>query len=119
MAFPILGADFLINFRLLVDIIIKRLVACGDKLIKLKQGKRSKVAVVTGVVAAAPPLVVAPSSPSLHTVEALLYMYTFTSHSGGTQQRPLRAASSHKARRGSQETSSEIQGCRRSQQVAP
>ena len=43
MAFPILGADFLSNSRLLVDISNNRLVARG-----------SKAAVVTGVVAASP-----------------------------------------------------------------
>ena len=54
VAFPILGADFLSNFRLLVDISNKRLVACGGKLIQLEQGKPTKAAVVTGVVAARP-----------------------------------------------------------------
>ena len=63
MAFPILGADFLSNFRLLVDISNKRLVACGSKLIQLEQGKPTKAAVVTGVVAAPPELVMAPSTP--------------------------------------------------------
>ena len=52
VAFPILGADFLSNFRLLVDISNKRLVARGGKLIQLEQGKPTKAAVVTGVVAA-------------------------------------------------------------------
>ena len=47
VAFPILGADFLSNFRLLVDISNKRLVARGSKLIQLEQGKRTKAAVVT------------------------------------------------------------------------
>ena len=71
VAFPILGADFLSNFRLLVHISNKRLVAHWGKLIQLEQGKQTKAAVVTGVVAAALPPAVAPSSPSPHTVEAL------------------------------------------------
>ena len=66
VAFPILGADFLINFNLLVNVSNKRLVACGGKLIQLEQGRRSKAAVV----AAAPLLVVDLSSPTLPTVEA-------------------------------------------------
>ena len=70
VAFPILGADFLSNFRLLVDISNKRLVARGGKLIQLEQGKPTKAAVVTGVVAAPPPPVMVPSTPSLPTVEA-------------------------------------------------
>ena len=41
VAFPILGANFLSNFRLLVDISNKRLVARGGKLIQLVQGKRT------------------------------------------------------------------------------
>ena len=122
VAFPILGADFLSNFRLLVDISNKRLVARGGKLIQLEQGEWTKVAVATGVVAAAPPPAVFPSTPSLPTVEAPSSsfsgppaaswhsraarklkvvaaarrrwwpLYTFTSHSGGTQQQLLRAA---------------------------
>ena len=71
VAFPILGADFLSNFRLLVDSSNKRQVARGCKLIQLEQGKWTKVSVVTGVVAAAPPPALTPSSPSPHTVEAL------------------------------------------------
>ena len=59
VAFPILESDFLSNFRLLVDISNKRLVAHGGKLIQLKHGKRTKAAVVTRVVAAAPPRAVA------------------------------------------------------------
>ena len=55
MAFPILGADFLSNFRLLVDISNKRLVAHGGQLIQLEPGKHTKEAVVTGVVAVARP----------------------------------------------------------------
>ena len=70
VAFPILGADFLSNFRLLVDISNKRLVARGGKLIQLEQGKPTKAAVVTGVVAAPPPPVVVSSPPLLPTVEA-------------------------------------------------
>ena len=49
VAFPILGADFLSNFRLLVNISNKRPVARGGKLIQLEQGKPTKAAVVTGV----------------------------------------------------------------------
>ena len=71
VAFPILGADFLSNFKLLVDISNKRLVAHSGKLIQLEQGKRAKTVVVTEMVAAAPPPAVAPSSPSRPTVEAL------------------------------------------------
>ena len=71
VAFPVLGADFLSNFRLLVDSSNKRQVARGCKLIQLEQGKWTKVSVVTGVVAAAPPPALTPSSPSPHTVEAL------------------------------------------------
>ena len=70
VAFPILGADFLSNFRLLVDISNKRLVAHGRQLIQLEQGKHTKAAGVTGVVAAPPPPVVDPSTPSHPTVEA-------------------------------------------------
>ena len=70
VAFPILGADFLSNFRLLVDISNKRLVAHGGKLIQLEQGKPTNAAVVTGVVSVAPLPAVAPSTPSLPTVEA-------------------------------------------------
>ena len=70
VAFPILGADFLSNFRLLVDISNKGLVAHGGKLIQLEQGKPTKAAVVTGVVAAPPPPVVVPFTPSLPTVDA-------------------------------------------------
>ena len=70
VAFPILGADFLSNFRLLVNISNKRLVARGGKLIQLVQGNPTKAAVVTGVVAAPPPPVMTPSPPSLPTVEA-------------------------------------------------
>ena len=66
MAFPILGADFLSNFRLLVDISNKRLVARGGKLIQLEQGKPTKAAVV----AVSLPAVVL-STPSHPTVEAL------------------------------------------------
>ena len=55
MAFPILGADFLSNFRLLVDISNKQLVAHGGQLIQLEPGKHTKEAVVTGVVAVARP----------------------------------------------------------------
>ena len=71
VAFPVLGADFLSNFRLLVDSSNKRQVARGCKLIQLEQGKWTKVSLVTGVVAAAPPPALTPSSPSPHTVEAL------------------------------------------------
>ena len=39
VAFPILGADFLSSFGLLVDISNKQLVARGGKLIQLEQGK--------------------------------------------------------------------------------
>ena len=70
VAFPILGADFLSNFRLLVDISNKRLVAHGGKLIQLEQGKPTNAAVVTGVVSVAPLPAVAPSTPSLPLVEA-------------------------------------------------
>ena len=70
VAFPILGADFVSKFRLLVDISNKRLVARGGQLIQLEPGKQAKAAVVTGVVAAAPPPAVAPSTPSCPTVEA-------------------------------------------------
>ena len=71
MAFPIQGADFLSNFRLLVDISNKRLVARGGQLIQMEPGKHAKAAVVTGVVAAAPPPAVVSSPPSRPTVEAL------------------------------------------------
>ena len=57
-AFPILGADFLSNFRLLwllVDISNKGQVARGGQLIQLEPGKHTKAAVVTGVVAVALP----------------------------------------------------------------
>ena len=70
LVFPILGADFLSNFRLLVNNSNKRLVARGGKLIQLVQGNPTKAAVVTGVVAAPPPPVMTPSPPSLPTVEA-------------------------------------------------
>ena len=141
VAFPILGADFLSNFRLLVDISNKRLVARGGKLIQLEQGKPTKAAVVTGVVAVPTPLVVVPSPPSLPTgtgtQQQLLnpasghpackggqeaqgggkgpatggaHLYTFTSHSGGTQHRRwlIRAAGGQPARRGGQEASYEV-----------
>ena len=39
VAFPILGADFLSNFRLLVDISNKRLVARGGQFIQPEPGK--------------------------------------------------------------------------------
>ena len=106
VAFPILGADFLRNFSLLVDISNKRLVA------------------------ATPPAVV-PSTPSLPTVEApsssflarprrrQCPLFSFKSHRGGTQQRLIKAASDQLARWGGQETSPEVQGRRRSQQAAP
>ena len=71
VAFPILGADFLSNFRLLVDISNKRMVAPGGKLIQLEQGKATKAAVVTGVVAVSPLPAVVLSTPSHPTVEAL------------------------------------------------
>ena len=71
VAFPILGADFLSNFRLLVDISNKRLVACGGQLIQLEPGKPAKAAVVTGVVVVTPPPAVVSSPPSRPTVEAL------------------------------------------------
>ena len=105
VAFPILGADFLSNFRLQVDISNKRLVARGSKLIQLEQGKRSKMAVVTGVVAAALPPVVPPSTPSLHTVEAPC---------SGSSGLPVDS----QAHRGGQETSPEVQGHCQSQQAA-
>ena len=99
VAFPILGADFLSNFKLLVDISNKRLVARGSQLIQLEPGSPTKAAVVTGVVAAASPL--AQSTPSLPTVEAPP-LYTFTSHSGSTHQPPPKAASGQATRRSSQ-----------------
>ena len=69
-AFPILAADFLSKFKLLVDISNKRLVARGSQLIQLEPGRPTKAAVVTGVVAATPPPAVVPSPPSHPTVEA-------------------------------------------------
>ena len=80
LVFPILGADFLSNFRLLVNNSNMRLVACDGKLIQLEQGKRTKVAVVTGG-----------------------SLYSFTFHNGGTLQRLIRAASGQPACKGSQE----------------
>ena len=55
VAFPKLGVNFLSNFRLLVDISNKQLVAHGGQLIQLEPGKHTKEAVVTGVVAVARP----------------------------------------------------------------
>ena len=56
VAFPILGADFLSNLRFLVNISSKRLVACGCG---------------DWCGGSSLPPAVAPSSPSLHTAEAL------------------------------------------------
>ena len=53
-----------LHCRLLVDIRNKWLVAPGSKLIQLEQGKPTKAAVVTGVVAVPPPPVMVPSPPS-------------------------------------------------------
>ena len=70
VAFPILAADFLSKFKLLVDISNKRLVARGSQLIQLEPGRPTKAAVVTGVVAATRAPAVVPSPPSHPTVEA-------------------------------------------------
>ena len=71
VAFPIIGADFLCNFKLMVDVSNKRLVACGGQLTQLVPGKHASAAVVTGVMAAPTPPAVVPSTPSPPTVEAL------------------------------------------------
>ena len=71
VAFPIIGADFLCNFKLMVDVSNKRLVARGGQLTQLVPGKHASAAVVTGVMAAPPPPAVVPSTPSHPTVEAL------------------------------------------------
>ena len=42
VAFPILGPDFLNNFKLLVDLSNKRLVACGGKIIPFQLGSPSQ-----------------------------------------------------------------------------
>ena len=86
MAFPILGGDFLSNFRLLVDISNKRLVAHGGQLIQLEPGKHTKAAVVTGVVAAAPRLAVVSFPPSRLTVEALTSTPSPSSRCPGRQE---------------------------------
>ena len=70
VAFPIIGADFLCNFKLMVDISNKRLVARGGQLIQLVLGKHTSAAVVTGLMAAPSPPAVGPSTPSRPTVEA-------------------------------------------------
>ena len=87
-AFPILGADFLSNFRNLVDISSKRMVAHGGQLIQLEPGKHAKAAVVMGVVAVALMPVVVPSQPSLPQWRHLpLHQYPAAAAHGG--KRPV------------------------------
>ena len=86
VAFPILGADFLSNFRLLLDISNKRLMAHGGQLIQLEPGKHTKAAVVTGVVAAAPRPAVVSFPPSRLTVEALTSTPSPSSRCPGRQE---------------------------------
>ena len=85
VAFPILGADFLSNFRLLVDISNKRLVARGGQLIQKEQGKHTKAAVVTGVVVAPLPPAVVSFAPSRPTVEAPTFTPSPSSRCPGRQ----------------------------------
>ena len=104
-AFPILGAAFLSNFKLLVDISNKRLVAHSGKLIQLEQGKRAKTVVVTEMVAAAPPPAVAtPFTFTSHSGGTTLYTFN-----GGTQQQLPEVARGQLACRGGQEPSLEAQ----------
>ena len=51
VAFPIIGADFLCNFKLMVDVSNKRLVARGGQLTQLVPARHTSSAVVTGVMA--------------------------------------------------------------------
>ena len=51
VAFPIIGADFLCSFKLMVDVSNKRLVSRGGQLTQLVLGKHTSAAVVTGVMA--------------------------------------------------------------------
>ena len=70
VAFPILGADFLCNFRLMVDVSNKLLVAGDSRLTQLVPAKQASSAVVTGVMAAPPPLAVFPT-PSVSDPDSL------------------------------------------------
>jgi len=70
VAFPILGADFLCNFKLVVDLSNRRLLARGGQITQLELGRHASAAVVTGLMAADPQPVGAPSAPSLPKVEA-------------------------------------------------
>jgi len=69
VAFPILGADFLCNFKLMVDLSNRRLVTRSGQLTQLELGRHTSAAVVTGLLSADPPPAVASSTPSLPTGE--------------------------------------------------
>ena len=94
VAFPIIGADFLCSFKLMVDVSNKRLVSHGGQLTQLVLGKHTSAAVVTGVMAAPLQPAVVPSTPSCPTVEALSSTPSPSSHGprhkqpAGTQERP-------------------------------
>ena len=99
VAFPIIGADFLCNFKLMVDVSSRRLVARGGQLTQLVPGKHASAAVVYRSHGGTPATGGGP-------------LYTFSSHSGGTflntftQQLLPKKASGQLARRSSQEAHS-------------
>ena len=93
VAFPIIGADFLCSFKLMVDVSNKRLVSRGGQLTQLVLGKHTSAAVVTGVMAT--PRCRRCSSHSGGTI-----LYTFT------QQPRSKETSGQPARRSGQEACS-------------